>query len=131
MIERLLPLALMGSMGYKGFQKKEVVTDKFKDFFHSVERVVNYQRMSTVSHAIQLAMISENPPDIKNPKVFKATTRELVGIGKNGKGDSSKDYWGTELRLKVKENIFVVLSAGPDMEWDTRDDQSIRAELIR
>ena len=131
MIERLLPIALMGSMGYKGVEKKEVVTDKIKDFIHSIESVVNYQRISTVAHAIELAMIDEHPPKIADPKVFKATVKKLVGIGKKGKGDASKDFWGTELRLTVKGNTFVVFSAGPDMKWRTKDDQSVLAEIIR
>ena len=118
MIERLLPLALMGGMGAKGYEKKEVVTDKMKQFVTSIERVVNYQRISTVAHAIELAMIDENPPKIEDPKVFKATVRELVGIGKKGKGDASKDYWGSELRIKVKANTFVVFSAGPDKKME-------------
>lgn len=131
MIERLLPLALMSSMGYKGYENKEVVTDKVQEVVHSIERVVNYQRIATVAHAIELAMIDENPPRIDDPAVFKATVRQLVGIGKKGGGDASKDFWGTELRLKVKGKLFAVFSAGPDMKWGTKDDQRVIAEIAR
>ncbi|NDE15176.1 hypothetical protein EBZ80_09640 [bacterium] len=131
MIERLLPLALMGSMGYKGYEKKEVVTGKVQEFVHSVERVVNYQRMSTVAHALELAMIDEHPPRIDDQRVFKETVQRLVGIGRKGKGDASKDFWGTELRIQVKGNLFAIFSAGPDMKWGTSDDQRVVAEIAR
>lgn len=131
MIERLLPLALMGSMGYKGYENKETVTGKVQEFVHSIERVVNYQRISTVAHALELAMIDENPPKIEDPRVFKDTVKRLVGIGKKGGGDATKDFWGTELRIQVKGNLFAVFSAGPDLKWGTNDDQRVVAEIAR
>lgn len=132
MIERILPLALMSSVGYQGYEKKDVITDKMRGFVVSIERVVNYQRISTIAHAIELAMIDENPPRIEDPKVFKKTVRNLVKIGRKGRGgDPTKDYWGTEVKLRIKGNIFAVFSAGPDKSFGTKDDQKVIAELIR
>lgn len=132
MIERLLPLALMSSMGYKGYEKKDVITDKVRGFVVNIERVVNYQRISTVARAIELAMIDDDPPRIEDPAVFKKTVKNLVKIGKKGNGgDASKDFWGTEIKLRVKGNLFAVFSAGPDKTFGTSDDQKAIAELNR
>ena len=76
-------------------------------------------------------MIDEHPPRIDDQRVFKETVQRLVGIGRKGKGDASKDFWGTELRIQVKGNLFAIFSAGPDMKWGTSDDQRVVAEIAR
>lgn len=131
MIERLLPIALASGISYKGYEKKDVVTDKLKGFVVSIESVVNSQRIGMVAHALELAMIDDNPPKVEDPKVFKATVRKLVKIGKKNIGDPSNDYWGTELRMRLQKNLIIIYSAGPDKKFGTKDDQNAIGELVR
>lgn len=131
MIERLLPIALASGIGYQGYEKKDVLTEKAKGFVTSIESVVNNQRIGMVSHALELAMIDENPPNIEDPKIFKATVRKLVKIGKKNIGDPSKDYWGTELRIRLEKNLIIIYSAGPDKQFGSADDQHAISELTR
>jgi hypothetical protein len=131
MIERLLPIALASGIGYKGYEQKDIVADKAKGFVASIESIVNNQRIGMVAHALELAMIDENPPNIANPRIFKATVRKLVRIGKKSIGDPSKDYWGTDLRIRLEKNMIIIYSAGPDKQFGSRDDQHAISEIVR
>ncbi|MEY4632495.1 MAG: hypothetical protein RIQ81_2615 [Pseudomonadota bacterium] len=131
MIERLLPIALASGISYKGYENKDVITDKLKGFVTSIESVVNSQRIGMVAHALELAMIDENPPKIEDPKIFKETVRKLVKIGKKNIGDPAKDYWGTELRMRLEKNTIIIYSAGPDQKFGTKDDQHAITEFVR
>jgi len=54
--------------------------------------------------------------------VFVSTQGHLDGYDGNAITVQHKDAWGTELRYDEREEGFAIRSAGPDRDFDTRDD---------
>lgn len=122
MLAKLLPLTIAVVGVTKNADKIKRMVDQFKTPAIQVE-------MSNICKVIHLDSIDGTIPDT-DPEIFAAYIRRNIIAQKNDvTRDFSKDFWGTQYRLEVKNRVATVVSAGPDKAFDTKDDVRASTDL--
>ena len=114
MILRFLPLLLMGSILHKGLDKLTPLLDVANVTATQVE-------VSSIVKVIELDSLEGGLPDA-SPEAFAAYLRKSLSRKASSQRDLSQDAWGTPYRLKTGAQGFLVVSAGPDQMFGTKDD---------
>ena len=123
MLAKLLPLTIAVVGVTKNADKIKRMVDQFKTPAIQVE-------MSNICKVIHLDSIDGTIPDT-DPEIFAAYIRRNIMAQKSDvTRDFSKDFWGTQYRLEVKNRVATVVSAGPDKSFDTKDDVRASTDLF-
>jgi hypothetical protein len=115
---RILPIIAVGVAVFLG-------KDAFKENLNVVGKVQNAATSGIEVDAIADMVMTEFLENTRLPvDDFSTFLRENSQVGKGNKEgrDRTKDPWGTPYKLKVVQQGYEVLSAGPDAQWGTEDD---------
>ena len=109
-------MAIMSAAGM-GATQKDSLASALEKPMHQVRVVATQFEMKTLQTAVTSELIAENMHAVERD--FSAFVRS---VSHSNAKDVSKDHWGTSYELQKTEEGYSIVSAGPDMNFDTDDD---------
>jgi len=112
MLAKLIPLAIIGILGIKGFS---LAKDQFAFLSDYTKISTTQHEISNIKKLIMLEVASEG--------VMPQNWEEIIRSQVNAKGrDPIVDIWGNYYNVWEDGEMFTVGSAGPDSSFNTEDD---------
>ena len=123
MLSKIIPLVI----AVAGVSKN---MDKIKKMVQATNIPAVQSEMSNICKVIHLDSIDGSVPST-DPALFAEYVKKNLTSQQRGLiRDFSKDMWGTSYRLEIKNNVATVISAGPDKQYDTKDDLRASTDLF-
>lgn len=94
--------------------------EKFEPLVHYVQTVMVEFEMSSVGKCLKLDSIDGSA--LPNQSQFADYIRKNMDVKEGSKRDPSTDLWGQPYKIFYKEEIASIVSAGPDLKFETADD---------
>jgi hypothetical protein len=123
MIEKFLPLLIMGGMAWHG---KDAIKDRLASAINTPARITTKQRINQIFYTVQLYAVDDDPvARFSNTESMRKFVRARVRITNDPAADASLDSWGTPLRYESARIGFTIVSAGSDKTHGTKDDERV------
>lgn len=122
MLMKMLPIVVAGIGINKNFDKIKMLMD-----YGTVSAV--QAEMSGIAKVIKLSSIEGEIPE-SDPEKFAQYLRTYMGAQSDKVNrDFSKDMWQTPYKLEITEGGAVIISAGPDKSFGSKDDIKATVKL--
>jgi hypothetical protein len=109
-------MAIMTAAGM-GVTQKESVADVIQQPLEKVRVIATQYEMKTLQTAVTNEVIAENMRSVE-----RDFTAFVHSIAHSDAKDVANDHWGSAYELQKTEDGYLIVSAGPDMEFDSDDD---------
>jgi hypothetical protein len=126
LVSKLIPMVVAGSItAHSG----PAIKERISNLVGVKDSLVTKQRMQAIVKIARLDVVSGEEPQFKNQREFRKYVKRNVRITGASRADSSLDMWGKVLRGRVRGGKLIIVSAGPDKKFRTKDDVKIAENI--